>query len=349
MSSRTPSPGRWYKLTHRDMGPMSCLLGSEVPPAQLWQDPVPDVDGELIDEADATSIKQAILATDLTVHGARQDGLRGGVAASAAPIVVAASMADVSGWSRRRIGRRMTRRLLAKVVSVLEKVQADFNEKQGGKTVSFADVLVLAGNAAVEAAAKAGGHDVTVPFSPGRTDATQEMTDAEAFKVLEPSADGFRNYLRPEHTKKAEELLVDKAHLLTLTAPEMCVLLGGLRVLGANSGDSTAGVLTDRVGTLSNDFFVNLLDDDCVWKLSEKSSHLYEARDRDDDTSDVKYTGTRADLIFGSNSQLRAIAEVYAFDDAGDKFVSDFVSVWDKVMCLDRFDLRAVRVEQRKA
>ncbi len=324
----------WFKLTHRDMGPVSRYLGPLVPKEELiWQDPVPAVDHPLIDAQDIAGLKAQILASGLSI-----------------PQLVATAWASASTFrgSDKRGGANGARiRLapqkdwvvnqpaeLAKVIGTLEQIQDAFNA--GGKQVSLADLIVLGGCAAVEAAAKKAGHDVTVPFSPGRTDASQEQTDVESFAVLEPMADGFRNYLREGYPARPEEALVDKAQLLTLTAPEMTVLVGGLRVLGANAGASAHGVLTRRPGVLSNDFFVNLLDMGAEWKPAQNDG-VYEIRDRA--SGAVKWTATRVDLVFGSNSQLRALAEVYACDDAGDKFVRDFVAAWDKVMNLDRFDL----------
>ena len=319
----------WYKLTHRDMGPHTCLLGSEVPEAQLWQDPVPAAEGEPIGDADVEELKAKILASGLTtaqlVNTAwasastfRGSDKRGG--ANGARI----RLAPQKDWAVNQPEE------LAKVLETLEAIQADF-----GKSVSLADIIVLGGCAAVEAAAKAGGHDVAVPFSPGRTDATQENTDVESFAVLEPTADGFRNYLADGHSRTSEELLIDKAQLLTLTAPEMTVLVGGLRSLGvSHSGE---GVLTDRVGTLSNDFFVNLLDLGVEWKAASDDEASFEGCDRA--SGEAKWTGTRADLVFGSNSQLRALAEVYGCSDAEGQFVSDFIAAWAKVMNADRFDL----------
>lgn len=328
----------WYKLTHRDMGPLTRCLGSLVPAEPLlWQDPVPAVDHELIGEQDVAALKDAILASGLSISqlvstawGAastfRGPDKRGG--ANGARI----RLAPQKDWPVNNPAD------LANVLQSLEKVQTDFNGTQsGGKKVSLADLIVLGGCAAVEQAAKDAGHDVTVPFAPGRTDASQEQTDVESFAVLEPAADGFRNYLANGHKKRAEELLVDRAQRLTLTAPEMTVLVGGLRALNANVGQSKLGVFTDRPGTLTNDFFVNLLDMSTEWQASSASEGVFEGRDRG--TSEVKWSGTAVDLIFGSNSQLRAIAEVYACDDGQQAFVSDFVEVWDKVMNLDRFDL----------
>jgi len=329
----------WYKLTHRDMGPVSRLLGPLVPPPQLWQDPVPAVDHELIGEQDIAQLKARILASGLSLSQLvttawasastfRGSDKRGG--ANGARI----RLAPQKDWEVNQPGD------LAKVLATLEKVQKDFNSSQsGGKKVSLADVIVLGGCAAVEAAAKKAGHDVKVPFVPGRTDASQEMTDVESFAVLEPAADGFRNYLPEGLNRPAEALLVDRARLLTLTAPEMTVLVGGLRALNANFGQSERGVFTKRPGSLTNDFFVNLLDMSTEWRKSSQSEHAFEGRDRR--TGAVKWTGTAVDLVFGSNSQLRAIAEYYACDDSQQAFVRDFVAAWTKVMNLDRFDLVA--------
>jgi catalase-peroxidase len=327
----------WYKLTHRDMGPVSRCLGPWVPEAQLWQDPVPEVDHPLVDNSDVAGLSAKILASGLTTWQLvttawaaastfRSTDKRGG--ANGARI----RLAPQKDWEVNQPSE------LAKVLSVYEKIQAEFNGSQlGGKRVSMADLIVLGGCAAVERAARQGGHEIQVPFSPGRTDATQDMTDVESFGYLEPKADGFRNYHPKTIDRPAEELLVDRAHLLTLTAPEMAVLVGGLRVLGANYGQSKLGVLTHRPGTLSNDFFVNLLDMKTEWRKSPQCEYFYEGRDRA--TGEIKWTGTAADLVFGSNSQLRAIAEVYACRDSQKKFVHDFVRVWNKVMNLDRFDL----------
>jgi catalase-peroxidase len=327
----------WYKLTHRDMGPAVRLLGPEVPAPQLWQDPVPPVDHELIGAEDIAALKAKILASGLTVPQLvstawasastfRGTDKRGG--ANGARI----RLAPQKDWEANQPAQ------LATVLQTLEGIQQAFNLAQfGGKKVSLADLIVLGGCAAVEAAAKAAGHAVTVPFAPGRTDATEEQTDAHAFAVLEPKADGFRNYLGGVHRKPAEELLLDKAHLLTLSAPEMTVLLGGLRVLGANVGQSELGVFTSRPGTLTNDFFVNLLDMDTIWFASSSSPGAFDGRDAK--TGTIKWKGTGVDLVFGSNSQLRAIAEVFACADSEEKFVHDFVKAWDKVMNLDRFDL----------
>ena len=327
----------WYKLLHRDMGPLSRYLGPLVPEAQVWQDPVPAVDHELITEADIATLKAQILGSGLSVSQLvstawasaatfRGTDMRGG--ANGARI----RLAPQRDWEVNDPAER------AKVLQTLEQIQQDFNGAATGRTkVSLADLIVLGGNAAVEQAAKAAGHDVTVPFVPGRTDASQDQTDAESFAVLEPTADGFRNYLRSEEKLPPETLLLDRANLLTLTAPEMTVLVGGLRALNANFGSSKEGVFTDRPETLTTDFFVNLLDMSTEWKPSVSAEQVYEGRDRA--TGAVKWTATAVDLVFGSNSQLRAISEVYACDDAKEKFVRDFVEAWDKVMSLDRFDL----------
>jgi catalase-peroxidase len=329
----------WYKLTHRDMGPVTRLLGPLVPEPQLWQDPVPKVDHELIGKEDIANLKVRILASGLSISQLvttawasastfRGTDKRGG--ANGARI----RLAPQKDWEVNQPAE------LAKVLPTLEKIQNGFNSAQSGgnKKVSLADLIILGGCAAVEAAAKKAGHDVQVPFTPGRTDASQEMTDVESFAVLEPTADGFRNFLRKGNLRPAAELLVDRAHLLTLTAPEMTVLLGGLRVLNSNFGQSTLGVFTKRPESLTNDFFVNLLDMNTEWRKSAQE-HLFEGRDRK--TRDVKWTGTAVDLVFGSNSQLRAIAEVYACADGQQAFVCDFVAAWTKVMNLDRFDLVA--------
>jgi catalase-peroxidase len=328
----------WFKLTHRDMGPVSRYLGPLVPgEALLWQDPVPAVDHELIGEADIAALKAKILASGLSISQLvttawasastfRGSDKRGG--ANGARI----RLSPQKYWEANQPTE------LAKVLPVLEAIQKDFNGAQsGGKKVSLADLIVLGGCAAVEAAAKKAGHDVKVPFSPGRTDASQEQTDVHSFAVLEPVADGFRNYLRKGHEGLAAELLLDRASLLTLTAPEMTVLIGGLRVLGANVGQSQHGVFTERPETLTNDFFVNLLDMNTKWQKSAKSEGVLEGHDRT--TGEVKWTGTVVDLVFGSNSQLRAVAEVYGCADSQEAFVRDFVASWSKVMNLDRFDL----------
>ncbi|KVQ17011.1 catalase/peroxidase HPI [Burkholderia ubonensis] len=328
----------WFKLTHRDMGPRARYLGPEVPAeALLWQDPVPAVDHELIDAADAAALKAKILASGLSVSQLvstawasastfRGSDKRGG--ANGARI----RLAPQKDWEANQPAQ------LAKVLATLEGIRSAFNDAQtGGKQVSLADLIVLAGAAGVEQAAKNAGQTVTVPFAPGRTDASQEQTDVDAMAVLEPHADGFRNYLKGKYRVPAEALLVDKAQLLTLTAPEMTVLLGGLRVLGANVGQSAHGVFTHRPEALTNDFFVNLLDMSTEWKPVSADNDVFEGRDRA--TGKVKWTGTRVDLVFGSHSQLRALAEVYGSADAQEKFVRDFVAVWNKVMNLDRFDL----------
>jgi len=328
----------WFKLTHRDMGPRSRYLGPEVPAEELvWQDPVPAVDHALIDASDVSALKAKILASGLSISDLvstawasastfRGSDKRGG--ANGARI----RLAPQKDWEVNQPAQ------LATVLQKLEAIQKEFNASQsGGKKVSLADLIVLGGNAAVEQAAKKAGLAVDVPFTPGRTDASQEQTDVDSFSVLEPIADGFRNYLKGKYTVSAEELLVDKAQLLTLTAPEMTVLVGGLRVLGANAGKSTHCVFTKQPETLTNDFFVNLLDMATAWQPVSDARDLYEGRDRA--TGDLKWTGTRVDLIFGSHSQLRAIAEVYGSADAKDKFVKDFVAAWNKVMNADRFDL----------
>ena len=328
----------WFKLTHRDMGPIARYLGPLVPKETLpWQDPIPAVDHPLIGEQDIAALKAKILASGLSVSQLvstawasastfRGCDKRGG--ANGARI----RLAPQKDWDVNQPAQ------LAKVLQTLEAIQKEFNASQsGGKKVSLADLIVLGGGAAIERAAKAAGHDVNVPFTPGRTDASQEQTDADSFAPLEPTADGFRNYLRGKQRLSAEELLVDRAQLLTLTAPEMTVLVGGLRVLGANAGKSTHGVFTKRPETLTNDFFVNLLDMSTQWQPSAGSEGVYEGRDRK--TNEVKWTGARVDLIFGSHSQLRALAEVYACADSKEKFVKDFVAAWTKVMDLDRFEL----------
>jgi len=330
----------WFKLTHRDMGPKSRYLGSEVPAEDLiWQDPIPAVNHTLVDDSDVAKLKQDVLASGLSVTELastawasastfRGSDMRGG--ANGARI----RLAPQKDWEVNNPAQ------LDKVLKVLEGIQSQFNAAQGGsdKQVSLADLIVIAGNAAVEKAASDAGVKVTVPFTPGRMDACQEQTDVESFAVLEPIADGFRNYLKGSYTVSAEELLVDKAQLLTLTAPEMTVLVGGMRALGANADGSNHGVFTDRVGQLTNDFFVNVLDLGTTWKSISDDDNLFEGRDRK--TGAVKYTGTRVDLIFGSNSQLRALAEVYGTQDAQQKFVNDFVSAWTKVMNADRFDVK---------
>ncbi len=328
----------WFKLTHRDMGPLSRYLGPLVPKEQLlWQDPVPAVDHKLIDGADIAALKAKILASGLSISQLvttawasaatfRGSDKRGG--ANGARI----RLAPQKNWEDNQPGE------LAKVLQKLEAIQKDFNGAQsGGKKVSLADLIVLAGCAAVEVAAKKAGHDMKVPFSPGRMDASQEQTDVKSFAVLEPTADGFRNYVRKGLEGSAAELLVDKAQLMTLTAPEMTVLIGGLRALNANVGQSKHGVFTKRPETLTNDFFVNLLDMSTKWQKSATSEGVLEGRDRT--TDELKWTGTVVDLVFGSNSQLRALAEVYACGDSQQAFVRDFVAAWNKVMNLDRFDV----------
>ncbi|MBD3220876.1 catalase/peroxidase HPI [bacterium] len=328
----------WFKLTHRDMGPITRYLGPEVPGEQLlWQDPIPAVDHELIDEKDIADLKARILASGVTV-----------------PELVATAWSSASTFrnSDKRGGANGARirlepqrqweanepQQLEKVLKTLEGIQQDFNGSgSAGKLVSMADLIVLGGCAAVEKAASDAGVDVTVPFRPGRADTTQELTDVDSFLPLEPTADGFRNYLRPEHTTHAEELLLDRANLLTLSGPEMTVLVGGMRALNANFKQSRDGVFTDRPGQLTNDFFVNLLDMNVEWKATDASERNFEGHDRA--SGELKWTATRVDLVFGSNSQLRALAEVYGCDDAKEKFVHDFVAAWDKVMNLDRFDL----------
>jgi catalase-peroxidase len=328
----------WYKLTHRDMGPRSRCLGSMVPREPLlWQDPVPEVDHPLIDGADVAALKGKILASGLTI-----------------PQLVATAWASAStfrGTDKRGGANGARIRLapqkdwevnspedLARALQKLEQVQTDFNNSaSGGKKVSLADVIVLGGCTAVEEAAKKAGHEASVSFSPGRTDASQEMTDVESFAVLEPKADGFRNHAKGDEDRSTEELLLDRAHLLTLTAPEMTVLVGGLRVLNANTGQSPLGVFTKEPGSLSNDFFVNLLDMNLEWKKSPRCEHFFEGKDLN--TGELKWSGTAVDLVFGSNSQLRALSEVYACDDANASFVQDFIDAWEKVMNLDRFDI----------
>ncbi|MGN6682148.1 MAG: peroxidase family protein, partial [Streptosporangiaceae bacterium] len=327
----------WFKLLHRDMGPVSRYLGPWIPEPQLWQDPVPAVDHELIGADDIAALKRTILASGLSVSqlvsaawaaaaSFRGTDKRGG--ANGARI----RLAPQKDWEvNNQAG-------VANVLPALEQIQRDFNSSQsGGKKVSLADLIVLGGCAAVEQAARNVGSDITVPFAPGRTDASQEQTDVDSFAVLEPSADGFRSYLRAGEKLPAETLLLDRANLLTLTPPEMTVLIGGMRALNANVGQSQLGVFTSRPGTLTNDFFVNLIDMGTEWKASASAENVFEGRDRG--TGEVKWTASAVDLVFGSNSQLRAISEVYACDDAKESFVRDFVAAWDKVMNLDRFDL----------
>jgi catalase-peroxidase len=328
----------WFKLTHRDMGPRSRYLGAEVPEEELiWQDPVPAVDHGLIDAQDIADLKGKVLATGLSISE-----LVSAAWASASTFRGSDKRGGANG-ARMRLAPQKDWEVnqpaqLSRVLQTLEGVQKEFNGAQpGGKRVSLADVIVLGGCAGVEQAAKNAGHDVTVPFTPGRTDASQEQTDVDSFAVLEPAADGFRNYLKTKYAVSAEELLVDRAQLLTLTAPEMTVLVGGMRVLNANFGGSQHGVFTKRPETLTNDFFVNLLDMSTTWKATSEDEDVFEGSDRA--TGELRWTGTRVDLIFGSNSQLRALAEVYGSEDSQEKFVHDFVAVWNKVMNLDRFDL----------
>ncbi|MCI4670970.1 MAG: catalase/peroxidase HPI [Bacteroidia bacterium] len=325
----------WFKLTHRDMGPRARYLGSEVPSEVLiWQDPVPAVDHELVNDSDVAELKSRVIASGLTVSQLvstawasastfRGSDKRGG--ANGARI----ALEPQKNWAANNPSQ------LATVLETLEGIRKEFNNAQSGKAISLADMIVLAGCAAVEEAAKNGGNEVTVPFTPGRTDATQDHTDVESFEALEPVADGFRNYIKGKYPVSAEEMLVDKAQLLTLTAPEMTVLLGGMRALDANFDQSKHGVFTDRPGVLSNDYFVNLLDYGTKWAATDDDQNEFEGRDRK--TGDLKWTGTRVDLIFGSNTELRALAEVYATSDAQAKFIKDFVATWDKVMNLDRF------------
>jgi catalase-peroxidase len=329
----------WYKLTHRDMGPLGRFLGPEVPKEEfIWQDPIPKVDHDFIDEKDIATLKKRIIDSNLSI-----------------PELVSTAWASASTYrnSDKRGGANGARirfapqknweannpKQLAKVLDKLENIQQKFNNEQSDNTgVSLADLIVLAGATAIEQAAKKAGYDLTVPFTPGRADATAEQTDVEAFEALEPFADGFRNYINPEHPVASEEMLVDKAQLMTLTAPEMTVLIGGMRVLNTNFDKSAHGVFTDRPETLTNDFFVNLLDLDTSWKATSEKETVFEGSDRK--SGEKKWTGTRTDLIFGSNSELRAIAEVYGSTDSEEKFVNDFVKAWDKVMKLDRFDLK---------
>ena len=336
----------WYKLLHRDMGPVSRYLGPWIAEPQLWQDPVPQVDHELIGEQDIAALKGKILASGLSISQLvstawasaatfRGTDKRGG--ANGARI----RLAPQKDWEVNEPGK------LTGVLHTLEQIQQDFNRSQsGGKKVSLADLIVLGGCAAVEQAAKKAGHDITVPFAPGRTDATQEQTDVESFAVLEPTFDGFRNYLRAGQLLSPETLLLERATLLTLTAPQMTVLIGGMRALNANFGQSRHGIFTDRDESLTNDFFVNLLDMRTEWQPSASAENVYEGRDRA--TGELRWTATAVDLVFGSNSQLRALSEVYASDDSKEKFVRDFVAAWNKVMNLDRFDLVAQRHRTRQ-
>jgi catalase-peroxidase len=328
----------WYKLLHRDMGPISRYLGPWVAEPQLWQDPVPAVDHELVTDEDVTSLKRTLLDSGLSTAqliltawasaaSFRDTDKRGG--ANGARI----RLEPQRSWELNEPAE------LAKVLPVLERIQQEFNDAQaGGKRISMADLIVLGGCAGVEQAARNAGHEATVPFHPGRTDASQEQTDVDTFAVLEPRADGFRNYLREGEKLAPETLLLDRAYNLTLTAPEMTVLVGGMRALGANAGGSEHGVFTDRTGALTNDFFVNLLEAGSEWKASESAENVYEIREVA--TGDLRWTATAVDLVFGSNSVLRGLAEVYASDEAEEKFVHDFVAAWVKVMELDRFDLR---------
>ena len=330
----------WFKLTHRDMGPRSRYLGPEVPKEELiWEDPVPGVDHPLVETSDMVALKEKILASGLSVSElvgtawASASTFRGGDKRGGAN-GARVRLAPQKDWEANQPEQ------LAKVLKTLERVQFEFNQEAGGgKKISLADLIVLAGNVGVEKAAKDAGHAVTVPFSPGRTDASQSQTDVESFVPLEPYADGFRNFQKARYAVPAEALLIDKAQLLTLSAPELTVLIGGLRAININHGSSTHGVLTDKPGALTNDFFVNLLDMNTEWKPTDDSKELFEGRDRK--TGETKWTGTRTDLVFGSNSILRSLAEVYASSDAKEKLVHDFVAAWTRVMNLDRFDLRA--------
>lgn len=329
----------WFKLTHRDMGPRARYLGPEVPSEILiWQDPIPEVDHPLIDADDIAGLKNKILASGLSISE-----LVSTAWASASTFRGSDKRGGANGGRVRLSPQKYWEvnnpAQLAKVISTLEGIQSDFNSLHtGGKQVSIADLIVLGGCAAIEKAAQIAGHNITVPFTPGRADASQEQTDVESFAALEPGADGFRNYFRQTHAASAEEMLVDKAQLLTLTAPEMTVLVGGMRVLGANYDHSKHGVFTDNPGSLSNDFFVNLLNFNITWSASNANQNVFEGRDRK--TGELKWTGTRVDLIFGSNSELRALAEVYGCSDSQEKFLKDFVAAWNKVMNLDRFDLK---------
>ncbi|HZA05897.1 MAG TPA: catalase/peroxidase HPI, partial [Propionibacteriaceae bacterium] len=327
----------WFKLLHRDMGPVSRYLGPWVPEPQLWQDPVPAVDHDVIDADDIAALKRTLLESGLSIPQ-----LVSTAWAAAASFRATDKRGGANGARIRLTPQRdwevNSPAELATVLPVLEQIQSDFNRTQsGGKKVSLADLIVLGGCAAVEQAARNAGHDITVPFAPGRTDASAEQTDVETFAVLEPKADGFRNYLYSGQQLSPETLLLDRAYMLSLSAPEMTVLVGGMRALDANTGHSRAGVLTDRPGTLTPDFFVNLLDMDTEWSASTSTEHGFEGRDRA--TGQIRWTATAVDLVFGAHAQLRAIAEVYASDDAGHKFVTDFVAAWDKVMNLDRYDL----------
>lgn len=328
----------WFKLTHRDLGPKSRYLGPEVPKEDLiWQDPLPAVTHPLIDDADVAELKEKVLASGLSISELvgtawasastfRGSDKRGG--ANGARI----RLAPQKDWAVNQPAQ------LDKVLGVLEGIRSEFNANaRGGKQVSLADLIVLAGNAGIKQAAKNAGHDVTIPFTPGRTDASAEQTDADSFAVLEPKADGFRNFVKDQYSVPAEHLLIDKAQLLTLTAPELTVLIGGLRAININVGGATHGVLTNRPGSLTNDFFVNLLSMDTAWTPKSEARDIFEGRDRK--TGELKWTGTRVDLVFGSNSILRALAEVYASSDAQEKFLKDFIAAWVKITNLDRFDL----------
>ena len=328
----------WYKLTHRDMGPIARYLGPEVPAEELsWQDPIPAVNHELINAQDIASLKTKILASGLNVSQLVS------IAWASASTFRGSDKRGGANGARIRLAPQKTWEVnnpdqLSKVLKVLEAVQQEFNSAQsGGKQVSMADLIVLAGCTGIEKAAKNAGHEVKVPFTPGRADASQDQTDVESFDALEPAADGFRNYFKPRHSASAEEMLVDRAQLLTLTAPEMTALLGGLRVLNTNYDRSKHGVFTSRPEALTNDFFLNLLDLGTTWKATSDAQDVFEGKDRAN--GKVKWTATRVDLIFGSNSELRALAEVYGCEDSQQKFVQDFVAAWDKVMNLDRFDL----------
>lgn len=329
----------WFKLTHRDMGPIARYLGPEVPKEELiWQDPIPKVDHKLVDEKDIKTLKETILQSGIplaqfitaawaSASTFRGSDKRGG--ANGARI----RLAPQKFWAVNNPAQ------LTSVIEKLEEIQRNFNALQtDGKKISLADLIVLAGCAGIEKAAENAGHPITVPFSPGRMDATQEQTDVDSFSAMEPFADGFRNYQKAKSVMSAEELLVDKAQLLNLSAPEMTVLLGGMRVLDTNFNGTKHGVFTKRPGALTNDFFLNLLDTNTAWKATDDHQELFEGRDRK--TGELKWTATRADLIFGSNSELRALAEVYGSSDASDKFVTDFVAAWTKVMNADRFDLK---------
>jgi catalase-peroxidase len=328
----------WFKLTHRDMGPNTRYVGPEAPKeALIWQDPIPTLNHEIVNAQDITLLKASILASGIapnefvetawaSASTFRGSDKRGG--ANGARI----QLEPQRNWEANNPAQ------LDRVLKALRTIQTDFNAKNTSKKISMADLIVLAGNTAVEEAAKKAGYPISVPFTPGRMDATQEQTDVKSFAVLEPMADGFRNYTKTQYTLTTEELLVDKAQLLTLTAPEMTVLVGGMRTLDANYNNDKNGILTNRPGTLSNDFFVNLLDMSTEWKATSDKKEVFVGRDRK--TGDVKWTATRADLIFGSNSELRSLAEVYASSDAKEKFVKDFIAAWTKVMNLDRFDVK---------